>query len=146
MTDLNFTPVEVPSGTYVSWGNTPGQTVTIDVLTYSPAGGTDFNQNPCPQVVGTLVADCATYRDKGSIKERLTAGTVVTINAGQANLRRTLLAADPAPGDVLRLTFHDTTPGSKGDIKLFRAEVARGAGKQAAPAAETAGAEFLDDI
>lgn len=152
MTSYDFTPVEVPSGTFIGWGTTPGQSVTIDVISYSPTGGTDFNQNPCPQIVGTLTADCATYKDKGATKERVVAGTMVTINAGQANLRRNVLAADPQPGDIIRLTFESTTPGAKGDIKLFKAEVARGAGtgKATATAADeaapAAGGDFLDDI
>lgn len=147
MTSYDFTPVEVPTGMFIGWGITPPQAVTIDVISYSPAGGTDFNQNPCPQVIGTLLADCASYRDKGTTKERVPAGTVVTINAGQANLRRNILAADPNPGDVLRLTFEATTPGAKGDIKLFKAEVARGAGTGRATDNDPAPAsDGLDDI
>lgn len=153
MTDYNFTEVEVPAGTFISWGAKPGQTVTLDVISYDPSGGTDFNENPCPRIVGVLVADCATYKDKGATKERVVAGTMVTINAGQANLRRNVLAADPQPGDIIRLTFESTTPGSKGDIKLFKAEVARGAGTGKATgggdvdvSVPPTGGDFLDDI
>lgn len=149
MTSYDFTPVEVPSGTFIGWGPNPGQSVTIDVVSYAPGGGTDFNQNPCPQIVGVLTADCATYKDKGATKERVTAGTMVTINAGQANLRRNVLAADPQPGDIIRLTFESTTPGAKGDIKLFKAEVARGAGTGKAPGAAAeapAGGMSVDDL
>jgi hypothetical protein len=153
MTSYDFTPVEVPTGTYISWGPKPEQIVTIDVISYTPHGGTDFHDQPCPQIVGTLVADCATYRDKGATKERLTAGPMVTLNCGLANLKRNVLAADPQPGDIIRLTFESTTPGAKGDIKLFKAEVARGAGtgkatvdvSSGADAAPTGG-DFLDDI
>jgi hypothetical protein len=127
MTSYNFTPVEVPSGTFIGWGPNPGQSVTRHVVSYAPSGGTDFNQNPCPQIVGVLTADCATYKDKGATKERVTAGTMVTINAGQANLRRNVLAADPQPGDVV---LFDWTGDRVADhVGLFDAWIDRDAGR-----------------
>lgn len=121
--------VEVPVGTFIGWSAKPGQVITLKVHDYSPQGGTDFNENPCPRVVGELTVAATTYKDKGATAVELDAGEMVTINAGQANLARNIRAADPAAGDLLRITFHDLEKGTKGDIKVFKCQIQRGAGR-----------------
>lgn len=124
--------VEVPVGTFIGWGPTPGQVIVLKVHDYSPQGGTDFNDNPCPRVVGELTEAAVTYKDKGATKVDLPAGDMVTINCGQANLARNVRAADPAAGDLLRIEFKELERGTKGDIKVFKCQIARGAGRSQA--------------
>lgn len=145
--DYNFEDVDVPRGLFYGWGPKPGQVLTLDVVSYNPTGGTDFHDEPCPQVVGVTVADTIRYKEKGTEREKVTKGTLITLNCGQANLRRTVLAADPTPGDVLRITFEDVTEGSKGDIKLFKAQIARGQGTgSAAGAISSSDGDDDDDL
>lgn len=134
-TDYNFEDVDIPQGTYIGWGPKPGQTATLDVISYQAEGGTDFNDQPCPQVIGTLLAPMASYRDKGTTKDSLEAGTLVTMTCGLANLKRNMHAANPQTGDVLRVSYNDTIEGGKGTIKLFKCEIARGAGTGIIPPA-----------
>jgi len=122
-----FKKVEVPQGRFIGWGK-KGQSVTIDVLDFDPTGGSDFNNNACPQVTGTLVEDCDNYRDKGTTKERIKAGELVAVTCGQANLRKGILICDPKRGDLVRLTFTDTYETAKGDGKVIEVEHAPGAG------------------
>lgn len=123
MTD--FRTIDVPSGRFISWGKL-GQQVTVRVVSFDPVGGRDFQNNICPQLIGTLVHDCDNYRDKGAIHERLPAGEMVTVNGGIANLKRGLLLADPTPGDLVRMTYNDTYKTAQGDGKIIQVEHAHG--------------------
>lgn len=133
MSTPTFEDVVVPQGTYISWGPKPGQDITVRVVSYDPTGGTDFNGAACPQLVGVLTGTVTNYREKGSVTEELEADTMVTINCGLANLKRNVQSAAPEAGDLLRLHYYDLAKSDKGDVKLFKAQIARGAGK--APAA-----------
>ena len=42
--------VEIPQGSFIGWHEI-GQKVTGKVVSFAAEGGTDFNQNPCPQIV-----------------------------------------------------------------------------------------------
>lgn len=70
--------------------------------------GTDFNGNPCPQ----LVID--TGGDEGE----------KTVNCGQANLKAQMmtLSPRPKPGDKIRITYSSTQKAAKGDLKVFTIE------------------------
>jgi hypothetical protein len=120
----DFKTIEVPTGRFIGWGKLDQQ-VTVRVVSFDPTGGTDFKNNICPQLIGTLVADCDTYKDKGATKERLEAGEMVTVNGGLANLKKGLLIADPKPGDLVRMTFVDTYKTAEGDGKVIKVEHAR---------------------
>lgn len=124
MSAPEFTKVEVPQGRFIGWGK-KGQSVTVKVMTYDPNGGKDFNGNICPQMVGTLTEEADNYRDKGTTHERLPAGELVTVTAGVANLKRGLQAADPHPGDLVRMTFTDTYKTANGDGKVIEVQIAR---------------------
>lgn len=131
-----FQKVEVPVGRFIGWGpakgpSDPPQTVTVNVLDFDPTGGRDFNDQPCPQLVGTLVDDCDNYRDKGTTHERIKAGELVNVTGATANLRKGLLIADPKRGDLVRMTYNDTYEAAKGQGKVVQVEVARGAGSDA---------------
>lgn len=124
---IDFQEVESSRGTFIGWGK-PGQTVTIDVVSYSPDGATDFNDKPCPQIVGVLTAAADSYRDKGATKDTIDAGEFVTITCGQANLRNKVASSGVVPGDLLRITYEADEKVDKGTMKVFRLAIAKGAG------------------
>jgi hypothetical protein len=125
--------IEVPRGAYIGWGNKPPQTVTAKVLSFSMTGGTDANGLACPQLGLELLEGADSYRERGTIKERLNAGELVVVNASQVSLRRGVIAAQPAPGDLIKLAFTNTVKVDKGEVKEFEVQIARGAGGDAAP-------------
>jgi hypothetical protein len=124
--------VEVPQGTYIGFGpkaTTPPQVVTIDVLDYDEFGGTDFNGKVCPQLAGTLVEDCTSWRDKGTTKETLKAGAMVQVTCGLANLKKAIKACEPKRADLVRMTHTEDVKVSDGTVKVIEVEHAPGAGK-----------------
>ena len=135
--------VEVPRGAYIGWGSKKGQHVTGKVLDYQPEGGTDFNQNPCPSATIELIEKAASFNKDGDRSEH-EAGSLVQLNAGQVALRRALRAADPAPGDLIKITLINLAKTDKGSVKEYDIKIARGAGGKVAPKAAPA-AEVDDD-
>lgn len=119
--------VEVPRGAYISWGTKTGQNVTGKVLDYNPTGGNDFNEQPCPQLAVELTEPAASINKEGE-RTDFDAGELVQLNAGQVSLKRALRAADPAPGDLVKITLSDLVKTSKGTVKEFDIKIARGAG------------------
>jgi len=122
--------IEVPKGSYMSWGDRPGQELTGRVVEYTPTGGTDFNDDPCPQVTVELTRDTYSVNKVGERFDH-PAGELLTINAGLANLKKAIRRADPEPGDLLNVAFADTDRADKGTVKVFKVRIARGAGKVA---------------
>jgi hypothetical protein len=103
MTSIDDPWADVPSGDY--WkADTIGAQIGGTIVRVGL--GTDFNGNPCPQ----LVID--------------TADGEKTVNAGQANLKAQVMALDPRPkaGDKIRITFSSTQKAAKGDLKVFTIE------------------------
>ena len=131
--------VEVPRGAYIGWGSKKGQHVTGKVLDYQPEGGTDFNQNPCPSATIELTETAASFNKDGERSEH-EAGSLVQLNAGQVSLKRALRAADPSPGDLIKITLINLAKTDKGSVKEYDIKIARGAGgkvaTKVAPAAE----------
>lgn len=127
--------IEVPKGSFMSWADRPGQSITGRVVEYAPTGGTDFNDDPCPQVVLEITRDAYSVNKQGERYDYAT-GDLVTVNAGLSNLKKAVRRADPEPGDLLDIAFTDTEKADKGTVKIFRVRIARGAGK--APAARAA--------
>lgn len=125
--------IEVPRGQYIGWGFRPPQSVTGKVLTYSMNGGTDANGNSCPQLSLELVEGCESYRDKGTRREWVEAGELVVVNASLISLRRGVIAAQPSPGDLIKLIFDNTVKVEKGEVKEFKVQIARGSGGAQAP-------------
>jgi hypothetical protein len=125
MTD--WEEVSVPKGAYIGWGNKPGQHVTGRVLDYNPSGGTDYNDEPCPQVAIELTETAASFNKEG-VRTDFDAGELVQLNAGQVSLKRALRAADPSPGDLVKITL-DNIAALKGgkSVKEFGIKIARGA-------------------
>lgn len=130
MTDINWDAipeVAVPQGTFVGWARV-GQTITGIVRGYSTDGGSDYNDAPCPLLTVELTQPGESYRDKGATRETLAMGELASITAGQAGLRRRLLAAEPKVGDAIRVTYSGTYPTGKGEGKDYEVKVVRGAG------------------
>ena len=135
--------VEVPRGAYIGWGSKKGQHVTGKVLDYQPEGGTDFNQAPCPSATIELTESAASFNKDGDRSEH-EAGSLVQLNAGQVSLKRALRAADPSPGDLIKITLVNLAKTDKGSVKEFDIKIARGAGGKVAPK-PAAVAEVDDD-
>lgn len=119
--------VTVPRGAYIGWGTKKGQHVTGKVLDYQPEGGTDFNNNVCPSATIELTETAASFNKDGDRSE-FAAGELIQLNAGQVSLKRALRAADPAPGDLVKITLVNLAKTDKGTVKEFDIKIARGAG------------------
>ena len=137
MTD--WEEITVPKGAYISWSNKPGQHVTGKVLEYAPDGGTDFAGNRCPSVAIELTEKAASVNKEG-VRTDFDAGEIVQLNAGQVSLKRALRAADPSPGDLVKITLDNLVKTANGTVKEFRIQIARGA------ASKPAAAETDDDL
>lgn len=124
MTD--WEEVEVPRGAYIGWGNKPGQHVTGKVLEYTIDGGTDFNGNPCPTLAVELVEKAASINKEGDRSDH-EPGEIVQLNAGQVSLKRALRAADPTPGDLVKIELQNLAKTANGTVKEFGIKIARGA-------------------
>jgi len=129
--------VEVPRGAYISWGQKPSQHVTGKVLEYSLNGGTDFAGNPCPSIAIELTETAASINKEGE-RTNFDAGEIVQLNAGQVSLKRALRAADPSPGDLVKITLENLAKTSNGTVKEFGIKIARGAGVSSKPATAVA--------
>lgn len=126
MTAPNWEDVNVPRGAYIGWGEHVGQHVTGRVLDYQPTGGTDFDGNVCPQLSVELTEPAASFNKQGE-RTDYPAGDLVVLNAGQASLKRAIKAADPSPGDLVKITLESFANGKKGLVKEFGIKIARGA-------------------
>lgn len=140
--------IEVPRGAYIGWGTKVGQHVTGKVLEYAPNGGTNFAGEPCPALTIELIEKAASFTKDGERSEH-GPGEVVQLNVAQVSLKRAVRAADPAPGDLLKIVLSNLAKTEKGSVKEFSIQIARGAGGSApAPAAKAAapaGANGFDD-
>lgn len=121
--------VEIPQGSFIGWHEI-GQKVTGKVVSFAAEGGTDFNQNPCPQIVIELTESALNFKEKGAERETIEAGEFVTITCGQANLKRGIIAAQPTNGDLMQIHYEGTYKAAKGDGKTFKVRIARGAAKR----------------
>jgi hypothetical protein len=127
MSSTEWETIEVPRGAYISWGSKPGQHVTGKVLDYSPTDGTDANDKPCPQLSVQLTEEASSINREGE-RTRIAAGELVVLNASQVGLKRAVKAADPAPGDLIKITLVNLVKVTKGTVKEFDVKIARGAG------------------
>lgn len=126
----NWEEVDIPRGSFIGWGLRPGQKVVGKVLDYTPTGGTDFNQEPCPALTLELLED-AYSANKAQQYTKIDRGELVTLNCGQVQLQRGVRTADPKPGDVIAIELTSVAAGAGrngGDVKEFGIKIARGAG------------------
>lgn len=118
--------IEVAAGAYIGWAAAPGQKIAGYVTYYDPKGGTDFGGNPCP-LLSVELTEAAYSVNKDGARADFDAGEEISITAGQANLKRTVVAGNLNPGDYLELVYHDTAKSANGTVKLFKLGVARNA-------------------
>ena len=140
MTD--WEEIDVPRGAYIGWGNKPGQHVTGKILEYSIDGAADFYNKPCPALTIELTEPAASYNKEGDRTDHAP-NELVQLSAGQVSLKRALRAADPNPGDLVKITLENIIKGAgknNGDVKEFGIKIARGA------ASKPAAAETDDDL
>ena len=130
MSTYNFEDVVVPQGSFIGWGNHPGQHVTGKILDYSPTGGVDFNDNVCPQITVELVEPAASFNKEGE-RTDFPAGDLVQVTCGLVSLKRAIKAADPSPGDVVKILLEDLERVTNGTVKVFKLQIARGAAPEA---------------
>src|SRR6516165_813377 len=135
----NWEEITVPKGAYISWGTKPAQHVTGKVLEFSHDGGTDFAGNRCPTIAIELTENAVSVNKEGD-RTDYPAGEIVQLNAGQVSLKRALRAADPSPGDLVKITLDNLVKTANGTVKEFRIQIARGA------ASKPAAAETDDDL
>jgi hypothetical protein len=126
-----YEKVEVPQGRFIGWGRkptTPPQTVIVKVSEYDEAGGKTPppNSTVVPQFSGTLLEDADNYRDAGTEKEQIKAGELVTVTCGIANLRKGIKAAEPHPGDTVKLVYNDQYDTAEGKGKVIEVFIKRG--------------------
>lgn len=145
MTDqYNWEKIDVPRGSFIGWGLRAGQKVVGVVVEFSPTGGRDFDQNPCPNVAIELVEE-AWSANKAQQWTKHERGDLVQLNCGQVSLKRAVLAADLSPGDLVKVELENILFGqgkNGGDIKEFGIQVVRGfrapSRSQSAPAQQPA--------
>jgi hypothetical protein len=137
--------VDVPRGSFISWGSQPGQYVKGQVVEYQPAGGSDFNGQDCPQLTLELTEPTVSVNKEG-VTTNIAAGELVVLNCGLKNLKKAVQAAQLEPGMLAHITFASTLKVDKGTVKVFeirkapRALQTTSPGQAAPPAADPWGA------
>jgi hypothetical protein len=121
---MAYEEVVVPRGTFIGFGEI-GQTIDGEVLLYSDTEGSDYNDQPCPLVVIQLTQPATNYRNKGTEKETIAAGELVTVTCAQANLKSAARAANLEPGNLVRIVYAGNYKTAKGDGKEFKVYVDR---------------------
>lgn len=130
MSTYQWETIEVPHGSFIGWGEYPGQHVTGKVLDYDPRGGTDFNNEVCPQLTVELVEPAASFNKQGE-RTDYPAGDLVLVTCGLVSLKRAIKAADPSPGDVVKILIEGLERVPNGTVKVFKLQIARGAAPEA---------------
>ncbi|KQH75839.1 hypothetical protein AO501_12380 [Mycobacterium gordonae] len=120
---IDWEEVNVPRGAYISWGQEIGQHVTGRVLEYGIDTGKDFNGKVCPSIMIELIEPADSIGSKG--RSRHDAGEVVQLDVAQESLKRALHAADPAPGDLVKITLENLVSRPNGVGKEFGIKIAR---------------------
>lgn len=133
MTDYQWEEIAVPAGSFIGWGTKPGQHVTGKVLDYEPSGGTDFNDDPCPQLTVELAEPAASFNKDGD-RTDYPAGELVILTCGLVSLKRAVRAASPNPGDMIKITLTGLVKTARGTVKEMGIKIARGTTPTPAPA------------
>lgn len=119
--------IEVPRGAYIGWGTRSGQHVTGEVLDYDPTGGTDYNDDPCPQLEIELTERAASYNKAGD-RTNYEPGELVVLTCGQVSLKRAVKKADLKAGDLVKITLENLVRVANGEVKEFGIQVDRSGG------------------
>lgn len=121
--------VRVPGSNspFIGWGIKPGQHVTGKVLSYGDRSGRTQKNDPVPQIEVELIEPAASF-NKFQERTDYEAGTEVKLTASQKNLERNLIAAQPRPGDLIKITLEKLVPSGEGQAKLFDVKIKRNSG------------------
>ena len=141
--NLNWETIDVPQGSYIGWGDRPGQHATGVVLAYAPQGGKDFDDQPCPLLTLELLEEAYSHSKKQGW-QKIASGDLVQLNCGQTSLKKAVMASGAAPGDLVKISLDEILHGqgkNNGDVKVFGIKIVRGYRKGAAPAAAPAFAQ-----
>ncbi len=125
--------IAIPSGSFIGWGNRPGQHITGRVVDYSIDGGTDFGGNKCPILAVELTEKAASFNKDGD-RTDIDAGEIVQITCGQVKLKNGVRTADPTPGDLIKIELTGVAKTNQGNtLKEFGIKIARGAAASSTP-------------
>lgn len=120
--------IPVPAGSFIGWGLRKGQHVTGRVVDYTIDGGTDYAGGRCPLLALELTEPCASFNKEGD-RSDFNAGDIIQITAGQMKLKAGIRAADPSPGDLIRIELVNVEKTKAGNtLKDFAIKIARGTG------------------
>lgn len=122
MSETQWETIDVPLGSFIGWGNTPGQHVTGIIKDYDATGGTNFNGEPCPSIGIELTEKAASFTKDGE-RTDYEPGDMVRLNVGQANLKSKVTRAEPplGVGQEIKILFDGTERTSSGNtVKLFK--------------------------
>lgn len=117
-----------PGGNFIGWGKKEGQYVEGKILDYDETGGQDFNGKVCPQLEVELTKKASSFNKK---LERTfhEPGETVTVTCGTYELKRGIIAADPARGDMIRIELDGEDEMPNGNtVKRFSIQIAHGSG------------------
>jgi hypothetical protein len=131
MTDnLNWEQIEVPQGSFVGWGDKPGQFVLGKVLGFNLTGGSvkDKPDIKVPLLTLELMEPAHSFTRKDGWTQ-FGKGDLVQLTCALVSLQRAVLTAQPAPGDLVKLTLQEILWGqgqNSGDVKVFDMKIVRG--------------------
>lgn len=126
-------------GSFIGWGNTPGQSIEGKVIAYGAYDGKTQQGEPVPEVTIELTEPGVSVNKLGERTEH-GVGAHVVLTASQKNLQRGLKNANPSPGDLLKISLDKLVPSNGGTAKLFDIKILRNsppAPPQAPPPAHT---------
>jgi len=130
-------------GNFYGWGETVGQEITGEVVSFSANGGADPDGEPCPELVLKLTEPTTSYR-KGQPTE-YPVGELVTMTCAQGRskrtgqdygLRRDVVKANLRQGDLVKMTLESLRPTSKSPQKIIDLKVKRGNGQVSQPVSQ----------
>lgn len=119
--------VHVPAGSYIGWGNWPGQYAMGIVISYGDNDGTTQKGEPCPETTLELVEPAASF-DKQGNRTDYQPGAIVQITHSQVSSKKAARAADAKPGDLVKYTLSEYLVGQGkegGDVKVFSVNIVR---------------------
>jgi hypothetical protein len=112
--------IDVPTGgAYVSWGSQAGQHVTGTVVSFDKEAGSSFDGTVVPHLEVELSEPTHSIDKDGEVRD-FDAGDIVSLNCGQAQLKKALSRIDLRPGDKVRIELTGTVKTPKGTGKAYK--------------------------
>jgi len=121
-----YTKVEVPRGQFFGWAVEPPQELILKVVSFDLTGGTDANDKVCPRLTGTVMEPTKSYQKRGTVEVKVDAGELLIVECAIWSLKSGVAAADPHPGDIIKLAYVSNTEVKNGTAKDIDVFIARG--------------------